>query len=187
MGCAPAVWELPSAVGRSSGKMNPKPSVWCWVDHQGQSVPWPQPVPLIPHSCSFENSFFPRPEVLRSTLFLQHFTTQLLSGRSQVSSQSLCLSIRANVSRDYFHLFTPERVYYAEPFFLINESESSFHISLYSIFFFLVNSCFVSHYVNILQFYLTTLSQMDTCTIIKKSAIVENLCIHQEMELPGEI
>ena len=42
-------------------------------------------------------------------------------------------------------------------------------------------------YTNAPIIYLTTLSWKDTCTIIFKTAIVENMCIYQEVESLGQI
>lgn len=129
----------------------------------------------IPRGCSFEN-FFPSPENL-STLLLHPFTTPLLLGRSQVSSQSLWVHAQMWGEILTSHLRTPERAYFTETFFLIDESESSFHISLHNIYIFFhiyiyiyiyETNCFAFHHVNILQFHLTSLSQMDTYTIIFK-------------------
>ena len=160
------VWELASAAGKLSGIMRPKLSVWSWAGPQTWSIPWPQTAPLTPCSSSFGNSLFWRTKILLPVLILQPSTSQGASVRNilGILPQSL-FEYTNNVSIDfYFPSIYPKGGHILlNPFFFINESENAFHISLYSVISFFVNSCIVFRHINI---YLTSLSQEDTCTII---------------------
>lgn len=130
------VWELSSAAGKPSGIMRPKPSVWSWAGPQTWSIPWHQTVPLIPCSCSFRNSLFWTTKILLPVLILQPSTSQGASVRNTlgVHPQSL-FEYTNNVSIEFYFpsIYPKGRHILLNPFFLINETENSFHIRLYSV------------------------------------------------------
>ena len=78
-----------------------------------------------------------------------------------------------------------------EPFLPYQESENSFHIHLNNIislsFFFFCAQMYSIPSCKDIIIYLTTLSWKDTCTIILKTVVVENMCIYQEVESLGQL